>query len=219
MARLMLLVTACVMTLAWWVRPLQAAPPTHRELSKKIVEIGNQLTPFPPSFLGHPIAYAGAVFGQLTIFSFALAVIFFLVSITDLKRDGIYVPTSKKRSWKSPVNVYRVSIMLYMSAVVCGVLGNLLIYLSWNEVAPSTLNVYFTIDKVLKAFAIVPFMAASYLLLRYDDVITYHLAVRNPAVPLWPNHESVKEHSKTIFLVLVMAVGVTYAKWGASVGT
>jgi len=205
-----------VLQIVSWAAPLPASGPTIKEMSKAIIAAGNASTPFPPSFLGHTWAYGMALFAQLTIFSFALTTIFFQLSVLDFKRDSIHLADLK--TWKSPVNVYRVSIALYMIAVVCGVSGNLLVYMSWNEVQASTLNVYFTIDKVLKAVAIIPFLSASYLMVRHDEVITFHLITRNPAVPLWPSHETIRDQSKTIFWIFIMAIGLTYSKWGASVG-
>jgi hypothetical protein len=191
-----------------------AAAETHQEVSRTIIAAGNSLTPFPPSFLGHPWAYSAALFSQLTIFSFAIGVIFLMLSCIDLKRDGCV--HHGHRSWRSCVNVYRVSITLFMLSVVCGVAPNLLIYLSWGEVQADTLNIFFTVDKLLKASACVPFLWAIYLLVQNDEVMTLQLSLyRDSNDPLFPVGLIMKRHARSVGWIFVLAIGVTYAKWGA----
>lgn len=190
----------------------------HKE-SVKILAQSQATTPIPPSFLGHPLAYLAAVFGQLMTFSIAAAVMFYFLHAIDLRRDACF-NCSGRKTWKSPVNVYRLRIILFMLALLLGVGTNLLVYLSWSEVSNATMNLIYTVDKVAKACVLLPFSAAVFLIVETDEVTTMKLSFNEDVddrcpEALWPPSKTLGEYKYMLLWVLILSVGVTYAKWGS----
>lgn len=180
--------------------------------ARAVISLGNALSPFPTGFLGHPIAYAFAVFSQLMIFSFALGVIMYIGRAIEFKRDGCY--RGGKLSWRSPVNVYKMQWILLMVAVCCGVGPNLLVYLSWGEVSGDTMARFLTIDKLMKGFGFIPFTAAIYLFIENDEDVILHLSMdRTCQDPIWPIAPAVRQHIRTAVIVVAASVAITLIKY------
>lgn len=210
--KFVVLVGGTLATLMILVAAIWLGPSMHRGTSHEIITYNNNVTSIPPSFLGHPLAYGAAVFGQLLVFSFACAVMFLFISAINIDRDSVF--RHKKRTWRSPVNIFRLIIMFLMASVLCGVAPNLVTYLAWGEVSGSTMTKIFAVEKTFKALACVPFLAGVFLLVENDEIITMQLAV-NKIIPepLWPIQPTVREHSWTVFWIFLLAAGVTFAKW------
>jgi hypothetical protein len=183
---------------------------TVRAQAKAAISANNEL-PFPPGFLGHPIAYAAAIFGQLTVLSFAVMVMAWSLANLDLNA-GRGIIRGKITKW-TLINIYRVRWILIMMAVCLGVTGNLLIYLTWGEVSIGTMEVFLTIDKSMKALAAVPFVACVYLLVTMDEAHASQLSIaKMQPEPLWPVAPQIREQYRAIALIFGMAILVTFAK-------
>jgi hypothetical protein len=170
-----------------------------------------QTAPFPPGFLGHPLAYAAALFGQLMVFSFAVLVLFLSLSALDLKRDRAV--RHGKLTRRSLINIYRIKWILMMTAVCFGTGGNLLTYLTWGEVNSDTMMTFLTVEKIFKFLACVPFLACVYLIIENDEAHAMQLSFSKIyAEPIWPIQPQVQDHLKTVAIVLGIAVLVTFGK-------
>lgn len=203
----------CLAFSAFMVTSIAQAQHTEASMgvaARSVISHGNQM-PFPPSFQGHPIAYAAAIFGQLTIFSFALLILFLSIASLNIKRDsGV---RNGHMTWKSLVNIYRFKWILMMTAVCFGTGGNLLVYLTWGEVSPSTMLTMLTVDKIFKFLACFPFLACVYLIIENEEAHTLQLSFsRVYAEPLWPVQPQVKDHMKTILIIFGIAILVTFGK-------
>lgn len=178
--------------------------------ARAVIAKGSEM-PFPPSFQGHPVAYAAAIFGQLTIFSFALLILFLSVSSLDMKRDRAV--RNGKPTNRSLINVYRFKWILMMTAVCFGTGGNLLTYLTWGEVSPATMMNMLTIDKIFKFLACIPFLGCVYLIIENDESHTMQLSFSKVYVePIWPIQPQVRDHMKTILIIFGIAILVTFGK-------
>lgn len=187
-----------------------------KQESVELIHEASTAVPFPASFLGHPWAYFGAVFGQLLTFSVAMAVMFYYIHHLDIKRDAVR-KLDGTTSWKSPVNIYRLRLIAFMVTLLLGIGSNLLIYLTWGEVRAETMAFIYTIEKLCKAAVILPFGAAIFLLVETDEVTTLRLATSSYVEPIWPPSKTLAEYKWMLLWVLLLSLGVTYAKWSSMV--
>jgi len=166
---------------------------------------------FPPSFLGHPVAYAAALFGQLIIVSFSVLVLLYNMSALKLARNMVL--RNGKPTRRSLINIYRLERIFLMAAVLCGTGGNLLTYLTWGEVNASTMVNILTAEKTFKFIACIPFMACMYLLVENEESHAMQLSFTGVyAEPIWPIQPQIKDHIKTVVIIFIIAILVTFGK-------
>lgn len=189
-----------------------AEPDNAQQIGTAVISHGNASLVFPPSFMGHPIAYAFALFGQLTIFIGALVVLSVCVPSIDL-HAGRSIKMGKIVRWRSLVNVYRLGWSLMMLAVLLGVSGNLMTYLAWGEVSANTMMTMLTADKVMKGLACFPFAAVVYLIVENDEAQSTQLSLAGiQPDPIISPDADMREHYKTLIIVMIVVLLVTFGK-------
>lgn len=172
---------------------------------------------FPPSFDGNPWSYGFALFSLTLISAIALTILIGYLSEARARREideriGNMVPAALSPSALSPYVLHRLIIAGLMLTIVLGAVPDVLLLLAWGEAGDSTLDTLFLVDRVCDGLTLAPFLASTLLLLWAGQAVDHRLSIEPVKVRLRPSWQAIRERLKLVLLVLLIAVGVTFAK-------
>lgn len=174
---------------------------------------------FPPSFDGNPWSYGYALFG-LTLVSAASATVLVSYLLEARERrainrllDNQVIPALGPR-W--PLGrVLRVVIGSLLLTIFMGAFPDVLILLAWGEASDRTIEILFLVDRLLDGTLMYPFLLAITLIVSAGQSVEHVLSVDPMQASFRLLWSDLKQKLKLIPVVLLIAVGVTVAKWSA----
>lgn len=179
-----------------------------------------ELSPFPPIFHNQPWAYALGLFGDVVAASLSLTVLLGYIFESRRVREVYRRLGTSDRSpavpkW-SPLYVYRSSKIAFLTFVVMRTGPDAVWMLAWGEVSRGAVEFIIGVDLWMDFFAIVPLCFAIFCWAWGRQVIPQKLS-NGPdgkiegRIP-WG---LIRRNAKIVFLVLLIAIGVTIGKASA----
>lgn len=108
---------------------------------------------FPPSFDNNPVLFGITLFARILVSLLSAATIVRLVSRTRV--EGL--------ACNHPVFYHRMSFTSLLCAAWLGSTSDVLTYLFWNEVTPTTYGTIMTVSRVFDATTMIPFLMALFV--------------------------------------------------------
>ena len=177
-------------------------------------------SPFPPSFEGHPWAYAFGLFGDLVAASLALTMLLTYLfesrrhrQVQSILRSPIRMATISR--W-SPLSLYRTTVCSMLLFVVMRTAPDALWMLAWSEVNEPSIRLLLQLDLWMDGLALFPFFLSVTCWARGRQVIPQLLVTDwQHGVRGGPAWDIIWRNGRIVLVVLVIAIGVTIGKASA----
>jgi hypothetical protein len=175
-------------------------------------------SPFPPSFEGNPYAYAFGLFGDVVAAALASAILLtFVFEQRRLRQIDVllnnYVTQPAGIIPWTPLWLYRMGMMCFLSFVVMRCLPDALWMLAWGEVSRSTIEAMLKFDLIADGLSIIPLFAATVCWAWGRQVIPQKLTEGKMAVvgghPPWL---AILKNARIVGVVFVISLLVTIGK-------
>ena len=178
---------------------------------------GVAVSRFPPSFDGNPWSYGFALFGLTLVSAMALTILIGLLLEPRLRREidarlDNQIPRPVPRDWLAPLSLYRMILVGFLLTIVMGAAPNVLLLLAWGEASAATIDVLFLIDRLCDGGLAVPFLGTCFLILWAGQAVEHRLALPAVSIRSSPPWKLVRQRLKLAPVVLLLAIGVTFAK-------
>lgn len=178
--------------------------------------MANGISRFPPSFENSPLSYGMALFSLTLISAFSLAVLTGYALDARRKREiDALLDNRLPRPLSAgitPILLHRLIVSGLMLTIVFGALPDVLVLLAWGEASDRTMEMLFTLDRIGDGATIMPFMGSAFLLVWAGQGVDHRLAIDPIHRPFRMEWSMLRERLRLALLVLLIAVGVTYAK-------
>jgi hypothetical protein len=99
--------------------------------------------------------------------------------------------------------------------IFMGAFPDVLILLAWGEASDRTIEVLFLIDRLFDGTLMYPFLVAIVLIVSASQPIEHVLDVDPKQASIRLGWGDLKQKLKLVAVVMLIAVGVTVAKWSA----
>ena len=177
-------------------------------------------SPFPPSFEGHPWAYAFGLFDDLVAASLALTMLLTYLfesrrhrQVQSILRSPIRMATISR--W-SPLSLYRTTVCSMLLFVVMRTAPDALWMLAWSEVNEPSIRFLLQLDLWMDGLALFPFFLSVTCWARGRQVIPQLLVTDwQHGVRGGPAWDIIWRNGRIVLVVLVIAIGVTIGKASA----
>jgi hypothetical protein len=173
---------------------------------------------FPPLFQDNPFSYGFALFSLTVVSAIFLAILigWGLESRRTKEIDrlvGNEIPPPMGLGFDlTPFRAHRIILSGLMLTIVMGALPDAVFLMAWGEVSNGTINAILAVDRACDGVLIVPAMVSVMFLVVSGQGMEHRLhfnAVHRPFKPTW---SLIRDKLKIAGVVLLIAVGVTYAK-------
>lgn len=123
-----------------------------------------------------------------------------------------YLSTRKFGGLRYPVNLYKAFIMSMSALIFVRVAPDTVIQLLWKEASASVMLFLQHINQFFDAFALIPFLAGIYILIRSGPLIEFQLLRQPIPTNLWPSWVMVRRPIMAITLMVIFSMLIVSTK-------
>lgn len=170
---------------------------------------------YPPSFDGNPWSYGFALFSLTLICAFAIAMFLQFLFEGRARRAAMKAfgqTPQPPLPWASPLTIHRSIVMCFLATILLGAFPDVLLLFAWGEAQAPTLDFLFLLDRICDGLTFAPFTAAIALSAWGAQVVPQQLIRDTPVTVGAFKWRTIKDQTKIVVMVLIIALGVTIAK-------
>lgn len=123
-----------------------------------------------------------------------------------------YIATHHLGGLRYPINLYKAFILSMAALIFARVAPDTVIQMLWKE-APTTTMIWLQhINQFMDAFAIIPFLAGIYILIRSGPLIEFQLLRQPIPTNLWPSWRMVRRPIVSMLLMIILSALIVSTK-------